>query len=1605
MGGPIHLGTKMSGRVALVSFNRTIRLFVSSTFSDLKAERNALQEKVFPLLKQLCLTRGFRFQAIDLRWGISEEAGRDNKTMRICLRELRRCQQDRPKPNFLILLGDRYGWRPLPEIIPAALFGKLAAKLQSAHPDAAQLLQQCYRLDENAVPPVAELQPRGDDESWPEKVEKPLLAALEQAVQTLGLDVEKEGVTIGVSATEQEIIEGALKVPDAAGHVRAFFRTIDGLPNDPPPKDYVDLGDPQAKPRLVALKDRIQGHIGEKSVCRYRVPWRGNGIDAGDLKEFCEQAWKQLSEVVEQQIATLSKVPADELEEQAHHHFGEERCRRFVGRREPLERIAAYLHQGSGEPLAVIGPSGSGKSALMARAVEAAGEERSKTQIIARYIGATPASSDLIQLLRNVVGEIRRRYPAPVATEPQSGEGGKAKPGDAEIPFEFNPLLNAFHEALQRPAAGQPLWIFLDALDQLTGSHQAHTLNWLPAKLSEHVRLVVSAALPQVGGRAPDSSDPRPAIMAALTSRLDAGQRVMLAPLTAADGEQMLTNWLADANRMLQPAQRNAILETFQVEGSPLWLRTAAEEGARLASWRPVPSLLSTPPGLLGQVLDRLSREEEHGGRLVSRTLSYLACARHGLAEDEILDILSADLEVMEDFRRRSPNSPKTNSLPLSVWVRLHGDLAFYFAEHQAQEASLLGFYHRSFLEAVTAHCLAAREDRRLRHQHLADWFGKQAWSLAPASEDPGLPPREARIEDPPNARKASEFPWQLYKTADESDPERNQEAVWQPIADALCDILLVEAKVRSGLVLELQEDYRLALDALPEMGTEVNERQEGEARIRRWTADIIAYARMWSERRDRLTRGEPVPEPEPALPEPVSAVRMWTEEEIEAECRRLSEQPTRLDRLRAFAGFATSECHVLLEFGQREDFVIQHAFNHMPGGPVHAAAAEEIAALHCPLLLRRWPAEARPNPIPALLRTLKGHSDSVKSVSVTPDGRRAVSAGGWDLTLRVWDLETGACLRTLEEHSNSVSMTPDGRRAVSASHDFSLRVWDLETGACLRTLKGHSVFVESVSVTPDGRRSVSASSDKTMRVWDLENGTCLRILEGHNTPVKCVSLTPDGRRAVSGSGDYQRGDNVLRVWDLESGVCLRTIENPNDPVRCVRVTSDGRRAVSGSGAVLRVWDLENGTCLRTLEGHTSGVESVTVTPDGQRAVSGSLDHTLRVWDLESGTCLRTLEGHSDDVRSVSVTPDGRRAVSASDDQTLRVWDLERGAGRPRSESVSARLPCLSVTPDGLRAISGHHEKLRVWDLESGACLRTLKTISSNSSISCVSMLPDGLRAVSSDGWDIRLWDLESGACVRTLPVPGEGDGARCVCVTPDGRRAVSGGGGCSLRVWDLESGTCLRTLEGSHNYVEYLSVTPDGGRVVSAGGYGQPLRVWNLESGACIRSLEGHRTGVKSVGMSSDGRRVVSGGFDKTLRVWDLETGACLHTLEGHLDTVWCMGVTPDGRYAVSGSEDKSLRVWDLESGACMSTLEGHGSRVSCLSVTPDSRRAVSTGDDATVRVWDLESGTCVALFLASAAIQSVALSPSTTSVICGTTTGEVIFLELHGTELGSPV
>ncbi len=238
-------------------------------------------------------------------------------------------------------------------------------------------------------------------------------------------------------------------------------------------------------------------------------------------------------------------------------------------------------------------------------------------------------------------------------------------------------------------------------------------------------------------------------------------------------------------------------------------------------------------------------------------------------------------------------------------------------------------------------------------------------------------------------------------------------------------------------------------------------------------------------------------------------------------------------------------------------------------------------------------------------IKTLKGHSDSVGSVNMLPNGH--VISGSQDSTLKVWDIDKGTCLSTLQGHSSWVTcaaVLPNGQ-VISGSGDKTLKVWDIAAGTCLNTLQGHSHTVCSIAVLPNGD-VVSGSYDQTLKVWDLAKGTCLSTLRGHSSHVSCVAALPNGH-VVSGSNDF-----TLKVWDIAKGTCLSTLQGHSNPVSCVAVLPNGHVISGSQDSTLKVWDIAKGTCL-TLKGHDNVIWSITVLANGQ-VISGSKDTTLKVW-------------------------------------------------------------------------------------------------------------------------------------------------------------------------------------------------------------------------------------------------------------------------------------------------------------------------------------------------------------------------------------------------------
>ncbi len=771
-----------------VSPGITFRVFVSSTFRDFAVERSVLQERVWPRLRELCLRHGARFQAIDLRWGVSEDAAQDQRAMAICLEEIRRCQQVTPRPNFVVLLGNRYGWRPPPATIPQAEFEAIGEHIPD--PDARALTDQWYSLDANSVPPECCLRGRGEmpHEEWL-AIEERLHRVLLDGARMAGLSGEAM-VKFERSATEQEIIAGALEAD--LRNAFAYYRDVEGLPEDQSAAEFIDLHDgvpdAEATALLHDLRERLQRHLPPEHQHTVAARWDGNGLSDEHVDGFCQQVHDDLARVILEEIEKLEAVDELEQEVRAHAEFGADRRRHFTGRREIIARVLDYVEHSGAHPLIIHGRSGSGKSALMAQVL---GELPRDATVIARFIGATPASTQLHSLLRGLCEQIHREFgfaalgeqwPEEQRSDPRS-EGERPPENPYEVPDDPGELAGAFEHFLGLLPEGRRLVILLDALDQLSPESNAHALHWLPRELPANVRIVASAV---------EDEGPAGQCCRSARSRLHDQALVGLPELTPDESEAILDVWLAEAGRTLQPEQRADVLGKLRAcpEGHALFLRLAFEEARRWRSFDGLPAGADAQPGLsagvagvIADLLTRLEAPANHGRVLVERALGYLQTARNGLAEDELLQVLSSDDEVMADFRERSPFSPQVAQMPPVVWSRLFFDLRPYLTERAADGTSLLSLYHRQVGAAVEARYLGDRRKRSAVHRRLSRYFGGDLDRI----DQPSCLAGEGGVRVP-NRRKLSELPWQLARSGQ-----------WARLRRELTDLEFIEAACRAG--------------------------------------------------------------------------------------------------------------------------------------------------------------------------------------------------------------------------------------------------------------------------------------------------------------------------------------------------------------------------------------------------------------------------------------------------------------------------------------------------------------------------------------------------------------------------------------------------------------------------------------------------------------------------------------------------------------------------------------------------------------------------------------------------------------------------------------
>lgn len=736
------------------------RLFVSSTFADFQHERRALHQRVFPLLDAHCRKRGARFEVVDLRWGISPEAQEDHTTLAICLAEIDRSRRIGMPPNFVILLGDRYGWEPPPAEIAAASWLRILA----AAGEDVGLLNGHYVPDRNAVPPVWRLRQLASaiDAAG-------LVAALRRSALSAGL-LPGDHPEIFASATHQEVARGVFSLQAGTADAFAYVREIDGLPFSMQGAPYVDLvageWDSAAHQRLQALKQTLAGYLAPGQVRHFSTHWHGTDIDTVHLDGFCAQFLADQMALIDRSLASVgidgNAATADSL----HESFARERARLFVGREQEVDRIAGYAGRSehaegpdmAPAPLVVIGEGGTGKSALLARCAQRLKAGDNLSIVFARFVGAVPGSEDLTELLGDLAAGISAAYDRT----------------PDRLPTGFDAASAAFQRALTFASDARPLVIFLDALDQLSSTDQLHLLDWLPDKLPNAARVVVSV---------------REGRIATEARRRFPRSVIRLLPMAIGDSTAMLDRLLADAGRCVTADQRALINDASP--GLPLWTRLAFEE---VRHWRSTHSGRPLEPTIEGLILARiadLARPAAHGAALVNDTLGAIAAARSGLSDSELAEALSRENApaVWVDFRRRSFYRWDEPQLPPILWFRLYADLAPYLAEQRTDGALTYRFFHREFYDVVAREYLTGTNGIAM-HRRLARVFAEPAGAGLYLACDVTRPQSSAAL------RRIMEQPWQLAAAGEHT-----------ALAALIDDVSFVLAKCAANRVSDLMQD------------------------------------------------------------------------------------------------------------------------------------------------------------------------------------------------------------------------------------------------------------------------------------------------------------------------------------------------------------------------------------------------------------------------------------------------------------------------------------------------------------------------------------------------------------------------------------------------------------------------------------------------------------------------------------------------------------------------------------------------------------------------------------------------------------------------------
>ena len=470
----------------------------------------------------------------------------------------------------------------------------------------------------------------------------------------------------------------------------------------------------------------------------------------------------------------------------------------------------------------------------------------------------------------------------------------------------------------------------------------------------------------------------------------------------------------------------------------------------------------------------------------------------------------------------------------------------------------------------------------------------------------------------------------------------------------------------------------------------------------------------------------------------------------------------------------------------------------------------------------------------------------SVEDAALSADGRRiALVAGGGGVVMNV---ATGDEAVRLDgpELVAALAWSPDDRQIVTVGFSGVIEIWDARTGAIQHELWGQKSFVWAVAWNPDGSQIVTGGSEGAAQVWKIGENEGRELLSLSSLEmtggIGGVAFSPDGSQVMAGAADR----SAVKVWDVGA---TGDAEWANLPARSflgdVGFMPDGDRvAVTTGRDSATIWSIDPLREVRTIgiSGYVdypdSGNPTLAVSPDGDSILIEGGDRRsghgkVAAYDTDTGTELFSTSEQSGP--DATWSPNGTLVAMGAGPGSVRILDRSgRQVTVLREEDDDHHIGAVSFSPDGILLatsvnVRGNIEGegiVRIWDWARGDIVREVAT-----GARTIAFDPTGARLVTFDGRVVESWDLRTGARVAT-EIEGDPASISAVAFGPGASRIATGSTDGVIRLFDAATGEQLMVLRGHTGLVNALAFSPDGRKLASTtvSIAGDSVRVWALD-------------------------------------------------------------------------------------------------------------------------------------------------------------------------------